>query len=797
MLLAMCAAGAALLGVGSAARAGNPRPDAHSPLGEWETVPTQAQSIAPSLTLEKTVGANPALCADARETAVVPGSSAAYCYQVTNTGGVTLTQHDLVDSALGAILSTFPYTLAPGAQLWLTRTAALTQSTINTATWTALATFTSTLTVSATDSAQVHVLAPASPPYCAGFESGALPASIGPETTESGAAHGLVQVSAQFPHTGAFALDIATDCDGCGGFTRQAAILAIDLAGVSEAELDFWVRESGDENDPEDGVFASDDGGRTWALIQSLNNFPLEDYVHVVIDLDAAASGAGMSLVDGFLIKFQSFDNHGITGVSPDGYSFDDVCVRTAAPDLQVSPPALSRVQFANQAFTETLTLANAGTVPLDWTAEEAPGTCSAPGDLPWITLSPAAGTIPAQQAADLAVGFHSRGLAPGNYDGNLCVTSDDPDEPLVSVPLDLTVLPSPQTVLIPDPLMVQQPAGEVVTYTLTLSNPGTAALNWTLYEGSGAISGPLLEPRPGATRSPDAGLPPPIAVGPALQPAPDQPEAPGAPLFGVEFVLDDGSQEDGIVLRDPDTLNEYLGVAFNRFPAGGVPFPLRIDSIHVHESTTNLANREIDLLVYADYSGGNPHDADLVRQETVLVQNQNGWNVYDLNPPVVIAERADILVGIATRYADGGVIWPGNRFPFPRDEDAPAGQSFLAWMNGSSDPTDVGELGSFHNLVELGALDLAGNWLIRAYGEGGCAPEDVPWLVAQPATGATGAGESSEIQVKVDSTGLTNATYTGGLCLASDDPTDPLVEVPVTLTVGLFEEYLPLFLSD
>ena len=58
-------------------------------------------------------------------------------------------------------------------------------------------------------------------------------------------------------------------------------------------------------------------------LIFSFNNAP-NAYTNVVIDLDDAASTAGVNLVDGFLIKFQSLDNFEIT---TDGYSFDDIMI--------------------------------------------------------------------------------------------------------------------------------------------------------------------------------------------------------------------------------------------------------------------------------------------------------------------------------------------------------------------------------------------------------------------------------------------------------------------------------------
>jgi hypothetical protein len=68
---------------------------------------------------------------------VAAGTAVTYCFLVTNTGLTTFTRHDLEDSHLGTILDGFPYNLTPGASVFLTQTAVITQTTVNTATWTA------------------------------------------------------------------------------------------------------------------------------------------------------------------------------------------------------------------------------------------------------------------------------------------------------------------------------------------------------------------------------------------------------------------------------------------------------------------------------------------------------------------------------------------------------------------------------------------------------------------------------------------------------------------------------------
>jgi hypothetical protein len=137
--------------------------------------------LVPAIALTKTVGLNPNVCStdDSLEIpAGYGGTDVTYCYAVENTGPVTVTVHDLVDSELGTILDDFPYDLAPGASTFLTQTVLITQTTVNTATWTAYDD--SGVPASATDSASV-VMANPTGVTLSGFES-ASPVALLPVT---------------------------------------------------------------------------------------------------------------------------------------------------------------------------------------------------------------------------------------------------------------------------------------------------------------------------------------------------------------------------------------------------------------------------------------------------------------------------------------------------------------------------------------------------------------------------------------------------------------------------------------
>jgi hypothetical protein len=63
--------------------------------------------------------------------------------------------------------------------------------------------------------------------------------------------------------------------------------------------------------------------------------------------------------------------------------------------------------------------------------------------------------------------------------------------------------------------------------------------------------------------------------------------------------------------------------------------------------------------------------------------------------------------------------------------------------------------------------------------------PSDVSWVSAAPASGTTPPGGRSNVTVTFDSTGLATPSSHGALlCVASNDPARPVVEVPLTLDV-------------
>jgi subtilisin family serine protease len=116
-----------------------------------------------------------------------------------------------------------------------------------------------------------------------------------------------------------------------------------------------------------------------------------------------------------------------------------------------------------------------------------------------WMTVAPAAGRVPAGQSQDLTVTFDATGLNGGVYEGNVLVSSNDPDDSPAAVPTELTVIGAPNIVATPDTTNfgTQYEDGSYPR-TLVVSNNGTDLLTVTGITVSGACAA-TLSAAPGA----------------------------------------------------------------------------------------------------------------------------------------------------------------------------------------------------------------------------------------------------------------------------------------------------------
>ncbi|NNE45319.1 MAG: choice-of-anchor D domain-containing protein [Rhodothermales bacterium] len=137
----------------------------------------------------------------------------------------------------------------------------------------------------------------------------------------------------------------------------------------------------------------------------------------------------------------------------------------------------------------------NSGTAVLSVSGVSVQGTGFTVSDATGFDLLPRA-------SKPLTVEFAPTTTGPAS--GALVVSSDDPDEPTLTIALSGTGLPTPDISVSPTPIIAQVESGLATSHTLTVSNDGAGELNWSLDVWPGLSSGGSVGtpyPGGGATR--------------------------------------------------------------------------------------------------------------------------------------------------------------------------------------------------------------------------------------------------------------------------------------------------------
>ena len=368
-----------LLGLPAASGQSAPQGDAGLPAGpafaqdqpQPGVPPTQKPDNVPAIMLTKTVGTDPSTCATTHSiTLPAWGGQVTYCFTVTNSGGVVLTRHGLIDDQLGLLLDDFPYNLEPYTSYAITHTATIVAPTTNTATWVAIG---GGQTVWAVDSATVTLEPPA-------------PAIVLTKT-------------------------VGLDPAVCATTNTQVV-----LAGT-EVVYCYRVRNTGN--------IAFD--------FHDLYDDPLG---LVLFHWPAAlAPGATLAITHAVPITATTTNEGTWTAFRADGLWATDsdtatVRVTSIDPNIVVDPAGVYAIQPPDQVTTHTLSIANTGLSPLEWTVEESltPG-CECPFDVSWLAASPISGTTSSATSDAVQVVVDSTGLPFAQYyESALCIHSNDPD---------------------------------------------------------------------------------------------------------------------------------------------------------------------------------------------------------------------------------------------------------------------------------------------------------------------------------------------------------------------------------
>jgi hypothetical protein len=376
---------------------------------------------------------------------------------------------------------------------------------------------------------------------------------------------------------------------------------------------------------------------------------------------------------------------------------------------------------------------------------------------------------------------------APGNFDATLLLTTNDPSQPTISVPMTGTALLAPEIVVTPDSLFAaaatpQNPSERVVTKQVVVENRGGSDLEWSASTRSIQTSATVAESRALASAPLD------------VQPAKDAIDAPGDPVlaasggpdaFGYKWI--DSNQPGGpefdwidisttgtrVTLSRDDQISapialpfpfEFYGATFDSVRVcsnGWLSFTNR-DSTYANVRLPNSGHRTPENLVAPFWD-----DIDLRRNGRIYAQGDTNRFVISF---LEVAHWVEPGASTTSVYTFEAILSPNGDIDF----------QYLA-MVGTINSGTIGIQDSSRTI----ALPIAFNTTYVQDGLRIRISRLLDWFTTTPRSGVVAAGERDTIDVRFDATELANGDYRGVLEITSNDPAHALISIPVLLRVG------------
>lgn len=186
-------------------------------------------------------------------------------------------------------------------------------------------------------------------------------------------------------------------------------------------------------------------------------------------------------------------------------------------------------------------------------------------------------------------------------------------------------------------------------------------------------------------------------------------------------------------------------------------------------------------MLNESQYNG--PRSDSPAAFRTTLAQriDAHGWKV-DTRPAGYIVRMAQAQRGLIPLLLDGQAVeeWTSGQrlYDCPHATAAPESIS----VNAEED-AETSEVVTVSNVAVEPEESL--EWTIAEAAENCDERSDLGWVAADPASGTTASGTSTLVTITFSAAGLVApSTHTGVLCLASNDPGEPVIEIPISLRV-------------
>ena len=106
-------------------------------------------------------------------------------------------------------------------------------------------------------------------------------------------------------------------------------------------------------------------------------------------------------------------------------------------PSIHLDPPSLSVTVEEGSSTSHAFTISNVGEALLDWSVTDAQDDCEL---AQWLTVTPHDGALDGGASEVIEVVLDTEDLDPGMHESSICISSNDPDNPLLSLEVVLEV---------------------------------------------------------------------------------------------------------------------------------------------------------------------------------------------------------------------------------------------------------------------------------------------------------------------------------------------------------------------
>lgn len=460
----------------------------------------------------------------------------------------------------------------------------------------------------------------------------------------------------------------------------------------------------------------------------------------LTLNLVINAAGLANGAYSASLVLHSNDPNHSALTVAV------SLTVTGGVAEMTVEPLALDFGDvFVGFPQTLATTISNPGTDVLTVSTLDLVGAGFAMDAEAPLTIAAGAGTA-------VNISFNPSGE--GVYAGSLTLGGDLPDSEPLTVQLSGNALLPPIAYV--DPLTIERTLAfdSTETVVVAVGNTGGVDLSYSVQ----------LIPAVAA----EAGGAEPLVMLSGLESHLSAEEALAARQYPVDLIHDDGSAEDGIGLTSG---GEFIWLNQFTLAAESYPFILKQTAVYFPGGNDIAVDKTFDLYVYAaDAAEPGASTTLLQRVENAVITAVDDWTYVNLPAPVYFSEASDVLIGVVNREA--GL----NGFPAAIDLNGGSQErSWIGTYDGAVPDEPTFPASGIWGLID--DFEFSGNWLVRGYGHR-------DFVRLENGSGMLAAGETDSFILIFEPRDLLAGNYYYTLVIETNDPAQPLIEVPVTLTV-------------